>query len=209
MNKNPDIISFSRIIKAREYGLVAGVAAVIGVFTVCLSLQENDISQVWFLGAILLIAVAALLVTALLRVNISAYGVSLSLCGIPLKKICASQVHTITRTEIPARWETLVALSLFSVSAEEMEANGERRLRKNTLLKGELKFRENRSDWGDVCMGVGFYREPFPKFETPLGRWKSGIWMEFSPEREEILRNAFPQAQYRVPKRYSDPSSRN
>ena len=117
--------------------------------------------------------------------------------------------HTITLTETSIRYGTLVALAVFSIPAEEMEADGERRLRETVILKEELKFREGRSDWGDICMGVGFYRDLFPKDESPLGRWKSGIWLEFTPEREDLLRKAFPQAQYRTPKRYSAPPNRN
>ena len=208
MNKTQDTMSFSRIVKAKEYGLVAGLLAAIGVFLVWLSVKENDVSYAIFIGPIYLIGVTALLVTALLRVNISPQGVTMSLCGIPLKKVGADLCTIVKTRTTSGRWP-LVALAVFCVSSEEMEADGECRLRKKAILKEELKFRESRSDWGDVCMGVGFYREPFPKLESPLGRWKSGIWLEFTPEREELLRKAFPQAQYRVPKRYSAPPTRN
>ena len=200
-------VSFSRILKPREYYLVTAIFAVLAVFAVWAFLREDDVILAIATGAICLVLTAIFLVTALLRVNVSAHGVSLSLCGITLKKICASDLRTIVKTRTTnGRWP-LKALAVFSAPAEEMEANGEQRLRKKAILKEELKFREGRSDWSDVCMGVGFYREPFRKGESPLGRWKSGIWLEFSPEREELLRRTFPQAEYRVPKRYSDPLS--
>ena len=211
MKERPNTISFPRVKNAWEYGLTAGAVAIIGVLTVCFSLQEE---AVWLLAVIFLFAFSVLLVTALLCVHISPQGVAMTLCGIPLKKVDASALCTIVKTHTTnGRWP-LDALALFSVPAEEMEADGERRLRKDPIRKGELKFREGRSDWGDMCMGMGFYWDPtFPipirRPESPLGRWKSGIWLEYSPEREELLRKTFPQAQFRTPKRYSDPPSRN
>lgn len=209
MKKSNDTSSFSRIVKSKDYGLISALMAALGVLLVWISLGENDVAFSIFIGIAYLVLVAILLVTALLRVNISSQGVTMSLCGITLKKVDASELCTIVKTvTYNGRWH-LETLTVFCVSSEEMEAYGEQRLQKNPLKKGELKFRDCHSDWGDVCMGVGFYRDPFFKYESPLGRWKSGIWLEYSPEREEVLRQAFPQAQYRVPKRYSDPPSRN
>ena len=209
MNKAQDTVSFSRLTKLLEYAPVAGLLVALAGFAVWAVVREGDILLSILMGVAFLVPVGLLVAIALLRVKISSLGISLSLCGITLKKIKASDIHTITLTETSIRYGTLVALAVFSIPAEEMEADGERRLRKKVILREELKFREGRSDWGDVCMGVGFYRDLFPKDESPLGRWKSGIWLEFTPEREEVLRKSFPQAEYRVPKRYSDPPSRN
>ena len=209
MNKAQDTVSFSRLAKPLEYAPVAGLLVALAGFAVWAVVREGDILLSILMGVAFLVPVGLLVAIALLRVKISSLGISLSLCGITLKKIKASDIHTITLTETSIRYGTLVALAVFSIPAEEMEADGERRLRKKVILREELKFREGRSDWGDVCMGVGFYRDLFPKDESPLGRWKSGIWLEFTPEREEVLRKSFPQAEYRVPKRYSDPPSRN
>ena len=209
MNKAQDTVSFSRVTKLLEYAPVAGLLVALAGFAVWAVVREGDILLSILMGVAFLVPVGLLVAIALLRVKISSLGISLSLCGITLKKIKASDIHTITLTETSIRYGTLVALAVFSIPAEEMEADGERRLRKKVILREELKFREGRSDWGDVCMGVGFYRDLFPKDESPLGRWKSGIWLEFTPEREEVLRKSFPQAEYRVPKRYSDPPSRN
>ena len=209
MNKAQDTVSFSRLTKLLEYAPVAGLLVALAGFAVWAVVREGDILLSILMGVAFLVPVGLLVAIALLRVKISSLGISLSLCGITLKKIKASDIHTITLTETSIRYGTLVALAVFSIPAEEMEADGERRLRKKVILREELKFREGRSDWGDVCMGAGFYRDLFPKDESPLGRWKSGIWLEFTPEREEVLRKSFPQAEYRVPKRYSDPPSRN
>ena len=209
MNKAQDTMSFSRLTKPLEYALVAGLLVALAGFAVWAVVREGDILLSILMSVAFLVPVGLLVAIALLRVKISSLGISLSLCGITLKKIKALDIHTITLTETSIRYGTLVALAVFSIPAEEMEADGERRLRKKVILREELKFREGRSDWGDVCMGVGFYRDLFPKDESPLGRWKSGIWLEFTPEREEVLRKSFPQAEYRVPKRYSDPPSRN
>ena len=209
MNKAQDTVSFSRLTKPLEYAPVAGLLVALAGFAVWAVVREGDILLSILMGVAFLVPVGLLVAIALLRVKISSLGISLSLCGITLKKIKASDIHTITLTETSIRYGTLVALAVFSIPAEEMEADGERRLRKKVILREELKFREGRSDWGDVCMGVGFYRDLFPKDESPLGRWKSGIWLEFTPEREEVLRKSFPQAEYRIPKRYSDPLSRN
>ena len=209
MNKAQDTVSFSRLTKLLEYAPVAGLLVALAGFAVWAVVREGDILLSILMGVAFLVPVGLLVAIALLRVKISSLGISLSLCGITLKKIKASDIHTITLTETSIRYGTLVALAVFSIPAEEMEADGERRLRKKVILREELKFREGRSDWGDVCMGAGFYRDLFPKDESPLGRWKSGIWLEFTPEREEVLRKSFPQAEYRIPKRYSDPPSRN
>ena len=209
MNQTQETMSFSRLRKPLEYALVAGLLVILAGFAVWAVVRQGDILLSILITAAFLVPVGLLVAIALLRVKISSQGISLSLCGITLKKIKASDIHTITLTETSIRYGTLVALAVFSIPAEEMEADGERRLRENVILKEELKFREGRSDWGDICMGMGFYRDLFPKDESPLGRWKSGIWLEFSPEREELLRKAFPQAQYRTPKRYSAPPNRN
>ena len=73
-----------------------------------------------------------------------------------------------------------------------MEATGERKLSKRPFIRNEIKFQKGRSDWGDVCLRYGMDR-------------RRTVWVEYAPDREDLLRRMYPHAQYRGAKYYHDP----
>ena len=121
MNQTQETMSFSRLRKPLEYALVAGLLVILAGFAVWAVVRQGDILLSILITAAFLVPVGLLVAIALLRVKISSQGISLSLCGITLKKIKASDIHTITLTETSIRYGTLVALAVFSIPAEEME----------------------------------------------------------------------------------------
>ena len=212
MKTNAPSASFTRCVHPWEYWLLIIAILVLYGLYAWMSLWLYGTARLFSVitfGVLVLLGVLFLMRVFLERITISSNGITLSLCGFVLKHIDRENIRTVVKHNAPKGRTPLNVLLISPVSAREMEAEGERRLCKKALIRNELKFREGRSDWGDLCLGATFYRH-----DTLLGgyilncpAWKSAIWIEFSPERQALLREQFPNAEFREAKRYYDPPS--
>ena len=208
MNKEHGSVSFSRWAKPWKFRLAAGVLAVL---VGSLIWADSTLDMAISLAPVTFVAIGFLLVQSFQQISISNEGITLSLFGTVRRKIDFSEIRTLVKTYMfGGRYSPRTpALTVSSVSTEEMATTGEQLLRKKFLLREELKFREGRSDWGDLCIGAVFYPTSFLHGSNPGNIWRSGIWFEFTPEREQLILQRYPYAEYREPKRYDDPPSIN
>lgn len=195
--------SFARWAHPWEYRLAAVVLLGLYGFILWADARRKE-SDGLVLGILLgipvLFCVCFLLVPSFVRITVSPEGVRVSIGRFTLRQVAAGDIRTVVKSFVPGgRGRPLIKLVISPVPVREMEADGERRLRKKAFVRDELKFREGRSDWGDLCLGARF------------GRWgciwKNTFWIEFTPERQQLLRELFPDAAHREAKRYNDPPS--
>lgn len=147
------------------------------------------------MGIMVLLIVAMVGFCGLQRAAVSPEGVTLSVWRFPYKHIAAKDIRTVIRRASPTTKGRVELLAIAADTEEEIEARGEQALRKEPFIRHELKFREGRSDWRDLCIGAG-----------PLG--KRSIWVEYSPKRQELFQKMFPNAVFRTGKNMDDPPSR-
>ena len=139
------------------------------------------------MGGTILIAIGNLMWRGLMKIVAGPEGVSAG--G---RQIAAEDIRTIVRIYICRGKGSITQLVISSQDPGEMEATGERKLSKRPFVRNEIKVQKGRSDWGDVCLRYGMDR-------------RRTVWVEYAPDREDLLRRMYPHAQYRVAKYYHDP----
>jgi len=187
--------TFTQWVKPWSYRIFAVVTLLLyGAFLLA-GLAEGEPGYLLLIipvGILMLFAAVFVALPAFTRVSVCTDGVTLSLWRFTLREIAAEDIKTIVKYEITFGRPPVTQLIISKEAAKDMEAAGERKLRKKSLIRHDLPFREGRSDWGDLCLGGGFQR-------------KDTIWIEFSRERKQLLQRTFLHAEYREAKRYTDP----
>lgn len=203
-------VSFARWVHPWEYRLVALVLLFLYGLLVWMNdglYDKADVFLIVSLGVLFLFCIGYLVLPSFQRITVGPDGITLSLGQFVLRKIAITNIRTIVKHNAPSKRTPLVILLVSPIPVKEMEATGECELRKNPVIREELKFRKGRSDWGDLCLGGGFYRHGLfrVKCVRNIPAWKDAIWMEFSLERQQLLQKLFAHAEYREAKRYYDP----
>lgn len=187
-------VAFPRMVERWDYLLSVLLLTVLGGAAICSFLlkgKPGDIVLSVLTGLIVLGVDVWLLLRVLPTVTVSAYGITLSIGKLVLKRVRTKDIQTVAKVYIRGR-NPIVILCITPTSDTVIEEKGKEKLKKKPLVKESIKFRENKSDWPDVCLGEGLQM---------IGK----LWIEFTPERQQLLQKVFPNAAHREAKRYCDP----
>lgn len=142
------------------------------------------------LGGALISVAATLLRWGLTTVKLSEEGIEFYIGTVSYKKYRAEEIQTVAKlTTYTGKGGTIIKLVIQTQPAEALEATGEQALRKKPFASQDLKFRENRPDWKNVCLDAGL-------------RKTGGSWIEYTPQRQQLLRELFPNASHLEAKPY-------
>lgn len=152
-----------------------------------------DIAMMVTLGTVLLFVDAWFAWWIVPKVTVNGNGITLSAGRFVLQQLRADEIRTVVKIPVRGRF-TWYKIRILTTPAEAIEARGEARLCTKPIVREGLKFRRNKSDFKDICLKAGL----------PL---TGGFWIEFTPQRQQQLRQMFPEAAYREAKSYTEPPS--
>lgn len=197
MEEKQKSIVFSCMADRKESLTAAGCITILFAVCICLLWMDvkssGDIFFIVFMGIIGVGVDAVFIWLIVPTVTINRDGITLRFGKIVIRHIAADEIQTIVKTRINGRIP-FYPIRILTTPAEMLEAKGEQRLYKRRLIRNELKFRRNKSDWKDLCLREGL-------------SLTGGLWMEFTPERKQLLQEMFPNAAFREAKQYNDPPS--
>lgn len=154
-------------------------------------------SNIWtFLiiaGVMLMFPIGLFASASVARVTIDTEWVTLRMWNFVVKRIALKDVHTLIQHQ-PRGYarSPMTLLVITSDSPEQMESRGEKALGNMLFARTELRFLMVRPDWKDLCLGAGLSK-------------RHSIWVEYSPERQQLFKELLPNCEFRISKHYTDP----
>jgi len=184
--------------KPKEYLMMSGVGFLLCILFLLVVLLPS-LSELGMLGLLVLLGCFMGLspvwlifaLQAFSRVTLCRSGITIGIGKQVRKQYTAAQICTIVDCNDHGKLKTRY-LYVSPISSKELEQLGEQGLNKYRFGKEELSFRRGKSDWYDLCLGEG------------LGQTTDTIRFEYSPEREQLLKALFPDAEFRKGKVRTD-----
>ena len=178
----------------RKYNLLSALfvtvlAGIVGISVIPALEPVGRILMSLALGQVLIAVAATWLRWGLTTVAVGDENIEFCIGSFVYRKYRVADIQTVAKLTNCAGREAITKLVIQTKPADVLEAIGERSLRKKPIVLQELKFRENRPDWKDVCLDSGL-------------RKTGGLWIEYTSQRQQLLQEVLPNAAHREAKPY-------
>ena len=170
---------------------VTVLAGIVGISVIPALEPIGRIPMSLALGQVLIAVAATWLRWGFTTVTVGDENIEFHIGTFVYRKYRVADIQTVAKlTDFVGR-ETIMKLVIQTKPADVLETIGEQSLRKKPFVSQELKFRENKPDWKDVCLDAGL-------------RKTGGLWIEYTSQRQQLLQEMLPKAAHREAKPYTD-----